>query len=421
MITSSLLALTALVAAPAADAPFQDLALDQAFAAAKKDGKIVMIDFFTTWCAPCKRLDKLTWPDKDVQEWVAKTAVAIKLDAEKEVEIAKRYHVESYPTILFLKNDGSEIDRIIAFKQPAEFLDEAKSLIAGKGAVERIKAKMSGGDVGAMEREEMANALAGKGKYEEALTQYLWCFDHGAEHDASYAGVRLSFLVSEIGELGTRYPPAKKALEERRDAAETALFSEKGAPANAAELFALNDALKASDRNVAAWERLTKEKRYDSSMRLVVWRHVVAPLVQKQRYADAVAAGGDLEGKARWEIQMAKAMPQLGKAVAKSRESNDVDLDEIAATTGVHLTVSEVGRYYEAAVGAHQAKMADGIAQQLIAFSPTYPTYVELIDRATRAGDLDAARAMAERGIAAVPEKERAILQDALKRIPENK
>src|SRR6185369_14341852 len=104
MITSSLFSLVAIVAAlandcttpsrfdasfslAANDAPFQDLTFEQALAAAKKDQKIVMFDFFTTWCVPCKKLDKVTWTDKDVQAWVAKTAVAIKLDAEKEVEL----------------------------------------------------------------------------------------------------------------------------------------------------------------------------------------------------------------------------------------------------------------------------------------------------------------------------------------------
>jgi thiol-disulfide isomerase/thioredoxin len=415
MITSSLLALFALIAGPSADAPFQDIALDQAFAAAKKDGKIVMIDFFTTWCAPCKRLDKITWPDKDVQEWVTKTAVAIKLDAEKEVEIAKRYHVESYPTILFLKNDGSEIDRILAFKQPAEFLEEAKNALAGKDAVDRVKAKMAGKENGPMERERLGQAFAEKGKYEEALAEYLWCFDHGLEKSPSYVGVRLSFLLMYIAELGNKYPPALKALEERRDAAERALFSDKGTSANAAELFSINDALHAPERNIAAWERLKKEGKYDSAMRLVGWRHLVEPLVKAKRYVDAADAGGDLDAKAKWEIQIMKAAPK------PPQHHEDEELNELAASTQLEFTLSHVAVYYEAAVGAHQAKVAASIADQLIAFHSGHLTYVELMDAATRAGDLDAARAMAERGLAAVPEKEKPILRDALKRIPEKK
>jgi thiol-disulfide isomerase/thioredoxin len=414
MITSSILTLVTLVAAPIADAPFQDLTFDQALAAAKKEQKIVMVDFFTTWCVPCKKLDKITWSDADVQSWVAKTAVAVKIDAEKEVELAKRFHVESYPTILFAKPDGSEIDRILGFKEPADFVKEAKSALAGKDAVERVKEKMAGKTDGPMQRQRLGDALASQGKDAEALGEYLWCFDHGLEKDASYVGVRLSFLLSTIARLGENYPPALRALESRRDAAETALFSASGSSSNAAEVFAINDALKATDRNIAAWERMKKEGKYDGSMRLVAWIHLVAPLVEAKRYAEAAEAGGDLSAKANWYIQTAKLRPQ-------PKPSGDADLDELTGSIERRYTVAQVGVLYEAAVGADQSKMAASIADQLIEFSPGYPTYVELIDRAVRAGGLDAARAMADRGLAAVPEKDRPILQDARKRIPDQK
>src|SRR5882724_1309085 len=43
--------------------PFRSIAFDAACAAAKSEGKLVFIDFYTTWCEPCKRLDKDTWTD----------------------------------------------------------------------------------------------------------------------------------------------------------------------------------------------------------------------------------------------------------------------------------------------------------------------------------------------------------------------
>src|SRR5580765_4969291 len=87
------------------EGPFQELGFDQALAAAKKDGKVVMIDFFTTWCGPCKRLDKVTWADADVQKWLGEKTVALKIDAEKEAKLADRFDVHAYPTIVFVKAD----------------------------------------------------------------------------------------------------------------------------------------------------------------------------------------------------------------------------------------------------------------------------------------------------------------------------
>src|SRR6187397_2698165 len=118
-----------------AEGPFQDLTLDQALAAAKRDQKVVMIDWFTTWCGPCKKLDATTWKDAEVLAWLGAKAVALKIDAEKEVELAKKHRIGAYPTMLFLKADGSEIDRIVGYKTSKDFLSEAQDALAGKNAV----------------------------------------------------------------------------------------------------------------------------------------------------------------------------------------------------------------------------------------------------------------------------------------------
>ena len=68
--------------------------------------KVILIDFVTTWCAPCKKMDKTTWKDKKVRAWLGEKTVALKIDAEKEKKLAKDYRVEMYPTIVLLKADG---------------------------------------------------------------------------------------------------------------------------------------------------------------------------------------------------------------------------------------------------------------------------------------------------------------------------
>lgn len=64
---------------------------------------------------------------------------------------------------------------------------------------------------------DAAKSLTEEGSYEEALQRYLWYFKH-SRSDVGQRGVRLSFALSDWVELGRRYPKAKQALIEIRDA-----------------------------------------------------------------------------------------------------------------------------------------------------------------------------------------------------------
>lgn len=98
-------------------------------ARAAADGKLVMIDFYTTWCGPCKQLDRQTFPDPRVVK-ASKQLIALKQDAEKEGRhVAKEYGVNAFPTILFVDGEGKLRDRIIGFASPDEFAPRMQQII----------------------------------------------------------------------------------------------------------------------------------------------------------------------------------------------------------------------------------------------------------------------------------------------------
>ena len=107
--------------------------------------KPVMVDFTTDWCRWCDTLDVHTYADDSVALFVNEQVVPIKIDAEKGegIEIAKNYSVQGYPTILVLKADGEEIDRMLGYIEPRTFLATLKDYVHGENTIGVLKVRVS--------------------------------------------------------------------------------------------------------------------------------------------------------------------------------------------------------------------------------------------------------------------------------------
>ena len=72
-----------------------------------KKEKKVLVDFYATWCGPCKML-------APVLEKAESNIKAIKVDTDEFDELAREYGVMSIPTLVLLE-DGKEVKRNIGF------------------------------------------------------------------------------------------------------------------------------------------------------------------------------------------------------------------------------------------------------------------------------------------------------------------
>lgn len=82
-----------------------------AIAKAKKENKMLYVDFFTTWCGPCKIMSSKLFVDEKAGQKYNSEFVNYKIDAEKGegVELAKKYNVTGYPTNLFIDSKTEKI------------------------------------------------------------------------------------------------------------------------------------------------------------------------------------------------------------------------------------------------------------------------------------------------------------------------
>ncbi len=92
---------------------------DKTFAQQIKNG-VVLVDFWASWCMPCKMMAPIL---NDVAEHATGNVTIAKLNVEQNQGTATKYKVRSIPTMILFK-DGKEMNRIVGVKQKDYVLKE---------------------------------------------------------------------------------------------------------------------------------------------------------------------------------------------------------------------------------------------------------------------------------------------------------
>ena len=72
-----------------------------------KSEKPVLIDFFATWCGPCKALAPIL---KQVKDSLGERITILKIDVDKNQQISNQYQVRGVPTMILFQ-DGKQLWR----------------------------------------------------------------------------------------------------------------------------------------------------------------------------------------------------------------------------------------------------------------------------------------------------------------------
>ena len=115
---------------------------------AKKENKLIFLDAFASWCGPCKLLDKNVFPKKEVGDYFNANFLNLHIDMEKGegIEIAKKYSIYSYPTLLFINGDGKVVYKAAGYMSPQELISIAKEAVNPENTLENKIAKFEAGE-----------------------------------------------------------------------------------------------------------------------------------------------------------------------------------------------------------------------------------------------------------------------------------
>jgi len=97
--------------------------LNSAFKLAEKSNKLVFVDFYANWCGYCKQLDEDTFTDLNVQARLTQGYVLVKVNTDKNPDLASQYKVYGLPTLVVMDAYGNEIKRQEGFVEPEELLN----------------------------------------------------------------------------------------------------------------------------------------------------------------------------------------------------------------------------------------------------------------------------------------------------------
>lgn len=81
---------------------------------ARVEGKPLFVDFKTVWCGPCFTMDEWVFTADAVVD-ASTDVVATRVDGDDRRDLAKRFRVEAYPTLLMLAPDGTERGRFVGY------------------------------------------------------------------------------------------------------------------------------------------------------------------------------------------------------------------------------------------------------------------------------------------------------------------
>lgn len=82
---------------------------------------LVLVDFFATWCGPCKMIAPIL---EEVSNEL-NDVVIVKVDVDENLPLAGEFRISGVPTLVLFK-DGQEIDRVVGFMVKKDLINWIK-------------------------------------------------------------------------------------------------------------------------------------------------------------------------------------------------------------------------------------------------------------------------------------------------------
>ncbi len=104
---------------------------EEALVKAKNEHKLIFLDIYATWCGPCKKLVKYSFPNQEVGNFYNQNFINVSLDGEKGegAILANKYGITGYPTLIFINSKGEIIKGTTGYHNTSDLLLLGKAIM----------------------------------------------------------------------------------------------------------------------------------------------------------------------------------------------------------------------------------------------------------------------------------------------------
>jgi len=148
--------------------------LSDALTQASSGDKLIIVDVVADWCGWCRQMETQTWTNSKVVQ-LTQQYVFLRLNGEKErdgIELAERFQVDGYPTVMLLNADGTEFDRFEGFMSADRFLNRLNASLVNPQTLGNLTAqeKKNGSDLSL--RYKVGQALFRRNAFKDAQLRF---------------------------------------------------------------------------------------------------------------------------------------------------------------------------------------------------------------------------------------------------------
>jgi thioredoxin-like negative regulator of GroEL len=191
--------------------------VEEGSAAAKETDKLILVEFWAAWCAPCRTMDAEVYSNDEVATAMSKI-VPVRIDFDKKQGVVRKYRIEGVPTVMITDSAGNELFRFVGLLSADTMIRLLRELPDEVTEINRLGQLLARDEKNVAALEAMGQELRAAGLYRASNEYYGKAVrsSGGQEDEARRADMLLAMGLNhlELNEAGEAVKVFEKHLKD---------------------------------------------------------------------------------------------------------------------------------------------------------------------------------------------------------------